>query len=325
MSAVPSTALVPSIRPSVAIVPAGPDLDDFLAGQLSAQTRRAYAQDLADFGRFVGLPANPDADDLIRCATPQAVTAWRDSMLAAGKSSATVARKMSAVRSAFHYLRAAGLIDRNPIDPKLVKSPKTSHDGKTPGMSQKQARALLDATDGDTLVDRRDRALIGLALYTGLRRAEIAALRIGDVSQDAAHWVVNVAHGKGDKFRRVPLPPTVKDAIDGYLVAAGRAGADPQEALFQPTRNNVGGGFTAKPLTGGGVWVIIKRRCRAAGLPANLTTHSTRVTAATQAHRAGCALVDIADYLGHADPRTTSRYIRRDANLASSPAYRITY
>ena len=116
-----------------------------------------------------------------------------------------------------------------------------TNEGKTPAIGDGQARALLNAPATDTLKGIRDRAILAVLLYHGLRRAELCALRVGDLEDRRGIKHLRV-HGKGSKIRFVPAHPAALARIEEYLDAAGHKedGAGP---LFRPIKNNRSGGL----------------------------------------------------------------------------------
>lgn len=95
-----------------------------------------------------------------------------------------------------------------------------SQEGKTPAIGDHEARALLNAPDPDTLQGLRDRAILSVLLYHGLRCAELCALTVGDLQmrRGVLHLCV---HGKGSKTRYIRVHPATAEQIDAYLERAG--------------------------------------------------------------------------------------------------------
>ena len=84
-------------------------------------------------------------------------------------------------------------------------------------------------------------------------------------------------------------------------------------------------GFLDTPLTRRGIQYLVERYVKKLGLDPNVTVHSFRVTALTTARERGADLVDLQDFAGHADPRTTLTYILNRDRLSRSPAYVLKY
>ena len=289
----------------------------------SAETRSAYARELGQFLRDAGIPDGA-WDELTR-VRPAHVAAWRDRLLAAGLTNTAVGRKLSVVRSLFGYLRAYGYAGPNPADTRYVAAPSVPRDGKTVGLTPEDCRRLLDAPPADTPEGVRDRALLAVLAYTGCRVGEVCRLRVEDYKASGGHKVLEV-RGKGGKERRVPLHPEAFERLDAWLdVSAVR---DQTGALFRPVASARGGGadgFKGSSLTRRAVQYLVARYVRRLGLDSNVTVHSFRVTALTTARERGADIVDLQDFAGHADPRTTLGYIRNRDRLSRSPAYVLRY
>jgi integrase/recombinase XerD len=289
----------------------------------SVETRSAYSRELDQFRSFVGM-AGGAWEELTRVRPPH-VAAWRDHLLAAGQSNAAVGRKLSVLRSLFGYLQAYGYGGANPADTKYVAAPAVPRDGKTVALTPEDTRRLLDAPPADTPEGVRDRALLAVLAYTGCRVGELTRLRVSDYKSSGGHRVLEV-RGKGGKERRVPLHPEAFERIDAWLSVLNTN--DVGSPLFRPARTARGRGFDGfkdDPLTRRGVQYLMARYVRRLRLDTNVTVHSLRVTALTTARERGADLVDLQDFAGHADPRTTLGYIRNRDRLHRSPAYVLKY
>jgi integrase/recombinase XerC len=170
--------------------------------------------------------------------------------------------------------------------------------------------SLLDAPE-DGPFPERDAALFELLYATGLRVSEAAGLDMEDV--DFSARLARVV-GKGSKERIVPFGEEAEAALRAYLPGrdalrhtfedAGDPGSD-EEPLFVNMR---GGRLTTRSMAR-----LLKRRLRAAGLPAELSPHALRHTFATHLLSAGADLRSIQELLGHASLSTTQKYTHLDA------------
>lgn len=289
----------------------------------SAETRSGYRRDLTQFLRHAGIPDG--AWEQLPTIRPGQVAAWRDALLAAGQTNTAISRKLSVVRSLFGYLRAYGYTGPNPADTAFVSAPPVPRDGKTVGLTADDCRRLLDAAPEHTPEGVRDRALLAVLAFTGCRVGELCRLRVEDYKTSSGHKVLEV-RGKGGKERRVPLHPEAVERVEAWLEAAGLR--DGRGALFRPLRAARGygrQGFRDQPLTRRAVQLLVERYVTRLKLDPNVTVHSFRVTALTTARERGADVVDLQDFAGHADPRTTLGYIRNRDRLSRSPAYVLKY
>jgi integrase len=199
-------------------------------------------------------------------------------------------------------------------------------------LSPHDCRRLLDAPQLEDTAKRivpvgiRDRALFAVLAYSGCRVGELVKLKVRDFRTNGEHRVLNVT-GKGGKERTTPLHPEAVERLAERLAVPGIAG-DPAAALFRPrksVRGNGRDGFKARPMTTRAVEKLIARYVEALVLDPNVTVHSLRVTALTTARERGSDIIDLQDFAGHADPRTTLTYIRSRDRLSKSPAYVLKY
>ena len=301
----------------------------------SPHTRRAYQSDLDQFLAHAGIEAG--AWEQLAAVRPEHVAAWRDALAADEQTNSTIRRKMTALRSLFSYLKTYGYTGANPAHSDFVAAPAVPRDGKTVGLSPHDCRRLLDAPQVEDLtikdedkriipVGIRDRAMLAVLAYSGCRVGELVKLRVRDFRTNGEHRVLNIT-GKGNKERTTPLHLEAVERLAAWLALPG-IGDDPAAPLFRPqksARNHGRDGFRPKPMTTRAVEKLIGRYVEALGLDPNVTVHSLRVTALTTARERGSDIIDLQDFAGHADPRTTLTYIRSRDRLSKSPAYVLKY
>lgn len=284
----------------------------------NAQTRRAYENDLKEFMSFAGI----EQPDQFRVVTRAHLLAWRKTLETRELSGATIRRKLAALSSLFEYLCEVNAVTSNPV--KGVKRPRNeSQEGKTPAISDYQARLLLEAPDANTLQGQRDRAILSTLLYHGLRRAELCMLTVGDIQQRRGVMHLRI-HGKGGKLRYVPLHPGTAGFIDAYLKLSGHE-SDQQGALFRSIKNNKRQDRRAS-VTPDGIYKILVGY--AAKLNINIEgfgPHALRATAATNALEHDADIAKVQEWLGHANISTTKIYDRRATKAEDSPTFKVKY
>ena len=300
-----------------------PEADVWLANLLNANTRRAYRRDIGDFLRFLGIDRSEELREVKRAH----VLAWRDSLLerttqhGGGLAPATIRRKLAAVTSLFNHLCNCNAVEHNPVLG-VKRPPMDSHEGKTPALGNAEARALLDAPKGQSLKAVRDRAILSVYLFHGLRRAELASLTVGSLHDRRGVPHLRVI-GKGPRTRHVPVHAETVIAVRAYLDAAGHGG-DLRGPLFRPVCNQHGGLDGA--LRGDSIYTEIKKYAAAAGIRVDgLCVHALRATAATNALEHGADLASVQEWLGHADISTTRMYDRRRHQTQDSPTFCVSY
>jgi site-specific recombinase XerD len=269
--------------------------------------------------QFVGIQHPED----FRTVTRAHLIAWRKHLESRQLGGATIRRKLAALSSLFEYLCERNAVTHNPV--KGVKRPKVdSYEGKTPALGDHQARALLQAPDTATVKGKRDRAILSMLLYHGLRREELTTLLVKDLTQRRGVLHVRV-HGKGGKIRYVPLHPGTAELVTDYLEAVGH-GADPAAPLFRPVRNTVHR-RTDTAMTTDGVYKVVQSYARKIGLGEidRLGVHALRATAATNALDHEADIAKVQEWLGHANIATTRLYDRRKHRPEDSPTFKVAY
>jgi integrase/recombinase XerD len=306
----------------------GQAVDAWLLRTPSPHTCRAYRLDLGQFLAATGI--QPDAWEHLAAIRPQHDRQWREQLSASGQTNSTIRRKLTALRSLFSYLQTYGYSGANPAHGKFVKAPAVPRDGKTVALSPHDCRRLLNAPDDQpvrqTPVDIRDRALLAVLAYSGCRVGELVRLRVRDYKTSGEHRILGVT-GKGGKERTTPLHLEAVERLAEWLAVPGIA-ANPAGPLFPAARSARGrgrDGFATTAMTTRAVEKLIARYVAALGLDPNVTVHSLRVTALTTARERGSDIIDLQDFAGHADPRTTLSYIRSRDRLSKSPAYVLKY
>ena len=304
-------------------------VDAWLLRTPSPHTRRAYRLDLDQFLAASGI--QPDAWEQLTAIRPEHVSQWRERLAAEEQAKSTIRRKLTALRSLFSYLQTYGYSGANPAHGKFVKAPAVSRDGKTVGLSPHDCRRLLEAPQVEDLERKitlpagiRDRAMLAVLAYSGCRVGELVRLRVRDFKTSGEHRILNVT-GKGGKERTTPLHLETVERLAAGLAVPGIKD-DPAGPLFPAARSARGmgrDGFTATPMTTRAVEKLIGHYVAALGLDPAVTVHSLR--ALTTARERGSDIIDLQDFAGHADPRTTLTYIRSRDRLSKSPAYMLKY
>ena len=267
-----------------------------------ASSRRVYTMDIKFFLQWML------QHSLVPGMLGYAELVSYQSYLLARYEKAGAARRLSVVRSLLAvHSRLTGM--PNPAE----GLPKISLDDESPhrALSKQEARDLLGAINRATLIGKRNYAIIKLLLRTGLRRAEAAALTIGDLDREAGHHIAWIRHGKGNKRRKVKLPVDVFRAIEEYIDAAWRRDVSPSAPLFVRVRK---GGFVTEL---GISDKVIERLVIDLGenIGIALTPHDLRTTFITLAVDGGAGLRKTPYAAAHKDPRTTERYDRNKQDL----------
>jgi integrase/recombinase XerD len=195
-------------------------------------------------------------------------------------------------------------------------------EGKTPEITVQQARQLLSSINTTRITGLRDRAIIATLIYTAARVGAVARLRRTDFYDLGDQYCFRITD-KGTKSREIPVRHDLRAFIVEYLDATGIQFAEKSAPLFRTTRRRTDQ-LTPNAITPADVARMVKRRLRDAGLPLRLSPHSFRVGTITDLLTQGAPLQDVQMLAGHADPRTTRLYDRRQRQVTRNIVERIS-
>jgi integrase/recombinase XerD len=176
---------------------------------------------------------------------------------------------------------------------------------ETEFLTPEEAEAILRVPDRRTLQGKRDYAILLTLLTTGLRKAELCGLKIGDVKTYRNQAVIDVI-GKGRKFRRIPLHSGALIAIKEYLKATGN-GTDPDHSLFETLGKH--GPYEERGLTPKAVDCLVRSMAKRALIQKRIHPHVMRHTFATTLLDNGNDLKTVQALMGHSHIRTTETYL----------------
>lgn len=153
--------------------------------------------------------------------------------LGAEMTKPSIKQHLAAIRQLFDYLVTGGILPSNPAS--SVRGPKyVVKRGKTPVLSAEEARQLLDSIESDTLIGLRDRALIGVMVYSFARVSAAVTMRVEDYFQQGKRAWLRL-HEKGGKRHEVPCHHKLEECLDVWVQAAG-IGGDKKGPLFRTIR-----------------------------------------------------------------------------------------
>jgi len=209
-----------------------------------------------------------------------------------------------------------------PVNPAAsVRGPAHSvRRGKTPVLDPQEARTLLDAIDITTPAGLRDRALIGLMIYSFARIGAALAMRVEDVFvQNRRLWVR--LHEKGGKRHEMPCHHTLEAYLDAYLDGCGLRD-DRKGPLFRTVSRGTSR-LSETPLPQANAFQMVRRRATAAGIRTAIGNHSFRATGITAYLKNGGTLERAAAMANHASTRTTQLYDRRSDEVTLDEVERV--
>jgi integrase/recombinase XerD len=296
-----------------------PEEEIWLQKQKSARTRRAYRLDVQHFMATLRISS---ADEL-RQADHRAVIAWERYMREIEHAAAsTIRRRLAALSSLFRHLIDYGGAQRNPAR-EVARPAINRQEGATLAFSKVQARKLLDLPTEDTVSGLRDRAILSVGLQVGLRRAEIAALKVADLHQNRGYDSLRVTR-KGGRRDALAINPQTAARLRAYLDVAGHAG-DSDGPMFRPLRHNGKQDAERRHMDPDAIDRVVRKYAGALALDRGYSAHSMRATFITTALENGAQLEDVQKAAGHRDPSTTKLYDRRGYNPEKAASFFATY
>lgn len=262
--------------------------------QLSANTLASYRRDLENYVQFL-----QEAEGMTDFRRVERTTILRhlEQLRMQGKTSRTIARHISSIRSFHQFLLREKRAETDPT----VHLEMPTIEQKLPNvLSIEEIEAILIAPNRSKPQGKRDVAMLELLYGSGMRISELIALDLADI-----HLTMGFVRvfGKGGKERIVPLGKSALAALTAYLEGArGQLqGKYPKtEAFFINQRG--------KRLTRQGCWKLMKEHALKAGIQHELTPHTLRHSFATHLVENGADLRAVQEMLGHADISTTQIY-----------------
>jgi site-specific recombinase XerD len=297
-SSAPLTALVISAgeRASVRF------LEVFASTIRNPNTRRAYARAVSEFLAWcagVGVTS-------ITAVQPPHVAAWIE-LQTRELSASTAKQRLAAIRHLFDWLVVGQIVQHNPAA--AVRGPiHSARRGNTPVLDATEARQLLDSIDVTTPIGLRDRALIGLMVFSFARVGAALAMRVEDVYARKQRLWVRLRE-KGDKRHEMPCHHTLEEYLHAYLDGAGLS-RDAKSPLFRTIQRGTGR-LSTTPLPQANAYAMVRRRALAAGIDMKIGNHTFRATGITAYLKNGGSIENAAAMANHASVRTTQRYDHR--------------
>ncbi|MFG1947175.1 tyrosine-type recombinase/integrase [Nonomuraea sp. NPDC048826] len=301
-------------------------VDAWLASERrsSSATRDGYIKDASWWLLWLAMRGVDPADP-----APMEADKYVEAMGAAGLEPATRARRVSSAASLYQYLVRAGAAARDPFAG--MDRPRVSQESKTRGLSKKQLDEMLAWAKKDAAARAaayeegrgarswavsaaRTYAMMCLLVVTAARVGGVIAVELAALGFDEGHRVIDLpVKGPAGKTLRFPVPPYAWAAINSYLDYRGYEPCP----LFQTE--------SGRPVAQQALFGTVRRIAKLAGVPHwnAISIHSIRHAIATHALRSGRPLHKVQELLGHADPRTTIRYLRKIGVLDESLAYEL--
>jgi len=217
------------------------------------------------------------------------------------RKAATISRNIASIRAFCHYLVREGVLMMDVSE--TLKAPRVEK--KLPGvLSPEEVERLMDAVQGTSPKELRDKAMLELLYATGIRVTELISLKVSDVNLPMHFIMCRDPH----KERMIPFGTQAHDALERYLggVRAEMVEDKSSEILFA--------NCSGKPMSRQGFWKLIKFYAKKAGITADITPHTLRHSFAAHLVENGADLKSVQEMLGHSDISTTQIYANMNHN-----------
>ncbi|CAN5883856.1 tyrosine recombinase XerC [soil metagenome] len=279
----------------------------YLRTLTSPQTIKTYNTEIHMFKQYVTTNLQKDLNQV----TAEDLSLYREHLLSQ-YAPATSAKKLTTVRRFLTFTYMGGATNVNPEALKyFAKSPKVRQDPSYNTLTEDELTRMLGVARTSNY---RDYVLLAVMAGCGLREAEVTDVRVGDFQEVGEGQILLRVRGKGDKIRNVATSPDLWRLVQRYVVLSKRSftsHADARKPLFASREGK------DKPLTTRMIRYLVKKYANAAGITKAISPHSIRHTVGTNMAVNEAPLIVIQQFLGHEDPKTTMRYIRRAEELAN--------
>ncbi len=279
------------------------DIDLFISALefergMASNTCEAYSRDLAFFAGYLKKKGVKHSSEVTRDDIASFIVAEK----ASGKSAATRARRIAAIRMWLRYLKSVKRIDEDPGE--LLDSPKKEL--RLPRvLTEQEVCEMLENVKGDDPRELRDRAILEILYGCGLRVSEACSLTLDAVIAEGELLRIM---GKGSKERIVPIGTAAGRALTRYLESSREYFTRGDASVRELFVTRLGRAFTRQ-----GIFKIIKERAAAVGIAAErISPHVLRHCFASHMLQHGADIRSIQELLGHADIGTTQIYTHVD-------------
>jgi len=279
----------------------------YLRTLTSPQTIKTYNTELRMFISYLEGEMGKGLEEL----TAEDISLYREHLIKT-YAAATAAKKLAALRRFLIFTYMAGATVVNPEALRFfAKSPRVRQDPSYNVLTEDELSRMLSAA---RTANYRDYVLLAVMAGGGLREAEVVDIRVGDFQEVGDGQILLRIRGKGDKIRNVAISPELWQLVQRFVLLTGRSFNSHLDARKPLFLSRVG---VDKPLTTRSVQNIVKKYVRASSITKAISPHSIRHTVGTNMAMNEAPLLVIQQFLGHSDPKTTLRYIRRAEELAA--------
>lgn len=298
------------------------ELCDMYTNTLTPLTKMNYISTIKEF--FGVSDLNQITIEQMQAVTPNMANIYAHKLLAEGNAKSTINRKLSALANLYDFLCRIDIrvTTFNPFSPKqgcirFKNTTKDYSDKKTLTPEEVSKMFKLAAKEGD-IMGTRDLLVLQLLVTTGMRRAELCSIKIGDINETGGRHIVSIT-GKGNKTRIIVIADHIYLLIKKYMHMRKITFKDKNLPLIISHSSNAD---PTKHIDTTTVYRIVKKYAEKAGLDASLISpHNMRHTFATTSYaELGYTKDELQSLLGHSSSATTQRYIKQVDMIKNSPA-----
>ena len=300
------------------------NVEEMFTNALGKETKRAYVQAIKEF--FGKDLCNITIEDM-QAVTPEMANKYAMNLLNNGLKRTSINRKLSALHSFYKFLcrRSVGIMTYNPFDSDegciRFKNAQKNYIAKR-ALVADEVKTMFDLAKMDnSIIGVRDLLVLELLATTGMRRAEICEIKIGDIQLTQGVYAINIV-GKGNKERIIVASNEVMGIINKYMNMRGITMKDKDEYLLVSHANRKSG---SGKVSTNMIYRIVKHYAELADIdPDTISPHTLRHTFATQCIGMGTPIQDVQQLMGHASINTTELYNHSFNIINNNPAEKLT-
>ena len=300
------------------------NVEEMFTNTLGKETKRAYVQAIKEF--FGKDLCNITIEDM-QSVTPEMANKYAMNLLNNGLKRTSINRKLSALHSFYKFLcrRSVGIMTYNPFDSDegciRFKNAQKNYIAKR-ALVTDEVKTMFDLAKMDnSIIGVRDLLVLELLATTGMRRAEICEIKIGDIQLTQGVYAINIV-GKGNKERIIVASNEVMGIINKYMNMRGITFKDKDEYLLVSHANRKSG---SGKVSTNMIYRIVKHYAELADIdPDTISPHTLRHTFATQCIGMGTPIQDVQQLMGHASINTTELYNHSFNIINNNPAEKLT-
>ena len=300
------------------------NVEEMFTNTLGKETKRAYVQAIKEF--FGKDLCNITIEDM-QAVTPEMANKYAMNLLNNGLKRTSINRKLSALHSFYKFLcrRSVGIMSYNPFDSDegciRFKNAQKNYIAKR-ALVADEVKTMFDLAKMDnSIIGVRDLLVLELLATTGMRRAEICEIKIGDIQLTQGVYAINIV-GKGNKERIIVASNEVMGIINKYMNMRGITMKDKDEYLLVSHANRKSG---SGKVSTNMIYRIVKHYAELADIdPDTISPHTLRHTFATQCIGMGTPIQDVQQLMGHASINTTELYNHSFNIINNNPVEKLT-